>query len=299
MAAADGFEEFVAIVEQGSLTAAAAHLGLARPTLGRRLDRLEERLGVRLLHRTTRRLTLTRHGERLYARALGVVHAAREAEAEIRRLDGVPRGLLRISIPDEMPQSLFVGWVADFLRAWPEVQLQVLPSGTGVDLVGERLDVALRLGVVDDPNVIVKTLLWQHRIAVASPRYLEARGVPEEAGDLAGHDGIVGFRPGGLPVRRWPLLGGSTVDVAGRVAFHQEGMRVQAALQHLGIALVVGYSAADALQRGELVQVLPDVLGQRDQLCLLYADRQFVDPKVRVFMDFVAERIAAVRAARR
>jgi len=75
-------------------------------------------------------------------------------------------------------------------------------------------------------------------------------------------------------------------------------MRVQAARQHLGIALVVGYFAADALQRGELVQVLPDVLGQRDQLCLLYADRQFVDPKVRVFMDFVAERIAAVRAAR-
>ena len=144
MSNAEGFEEFVAIIDCGSVTGAAEGLGLPRPTLSRRLARLEERLGVRLIHRTTRRMTMTPQGELLYAKARRVVQAAREAEAEVRRLDGVPRGLLRVSVPTGMPAMLFGEWVGEFLQRYPEVELEMVASSAHVDLAAEGFDLALR-----------------------------------------------------------------------------------------------------------------------------------------------------------
>ena len=125
---AAGFEELVAIVEHGSLTRAAEALGMPRPTMSKRLARLEERLGVRLLHRTTRRMSLTGPGEVLYEKARRVVHAAREAEAAVQRLDDVPRGLLRVAVPAQVPEATFTEWLAEFLVAHPEVSLDVVRS---------------------------------------------------------------------------------------------------------------------------------------------------------------------------
>ena len=297
MSTAEGFEEFVTIVESGSVTAASAALGMPRPTLSRRLARLEERLGVRLLRRSTRRLTLTEHGEALYARARRVVAAAREAEAEVRRLDGVPRGLLRVSVPTEMPQGLLSQWLIDFLDACPEVHLEVIATAEHADLVASGIDVALWAGV-DDPSVIVRTLANDPWVAVASPRYLAARGTPDSPAALAGHNCIVGFGPQGTPESRWPLRDGGWVPVSGTLAVNQMGVRIQAARRHLGITLATDRVVAGELQRGELAVVLPGVLGRRERLGLVYAEREHLDPKVRAFVDFIAERIAEVRARR-
>ncbi len=298
MGAADGFEEFVAIIDSGSLTSAADALGIPRPTLSRRLARLEERLGVRLIHRTTRRLKMTLHGESLYAKAQLVVRTAREAEAELRRLDGVPRGLLRVGIPVEMPHALFAEWVIAFLRAYPEVTLDVRGASTSFDLVSEGLDVALSPGVAEGSSLIVKTLFWNTLSAVASPAYLALHGTPTVAGELASHACIVGHRGPGVPERTWPLFDGSAVSVSGPLVIDQMGMRAQAAKQGLGIALVIDNSVSDALADGELVRVLPEVVGRRERLALVYPDRTYLDPKVRAFVDFIAARIEEVRGRR-
>ncbi len=298
MSAADGFEEFVAIIDNGSLTAAAHELGIPRPTLSRRLARLEERLGVRLLHRTTRRMKLTPHGESLYAKAQLVVRTAREAEAEIRRLDGVPRGPLRVCVPVEMPHALLIEWLITFLRAYPEVTLDVRGASTAFDLVAEGLDVALSAGLAEGPSLIAKTLFWNTLSAVASPGYLAAHGTPTTAADLASHACILGHQMAGVPERSWPLLDGGSIPVAGPLVIDQMGMRAQAALQGLGIALVIENSITEALASGELVGVLPEVVGRRERLSLVYPDRTYLDPKVRAFVDFIAARIGEVRGGR-
>jgi len=296
MAIAEDFEEFVAIVDNGSLTAAAEVLGLPRATLSRRLARLEQRLGVRVLHRTTRRIALTAPGQELYARARRVVEAAREAEDAVRRLDGVPRGLLRVSLPDQMPQGLLAGWLDAFMVAHPEVRLEVVASSVHVDLVGEGFDVALRVGAIEDRSLIVRTLGNDLRIAVASPAYLAARGTPETPDDLSDHDCLVGFRAGSVPEQRWPLTAGGWVSVSGTLSTNQMGVRLEAARLGRGIALVVERLAHRAIADGELVHVLPGVVGRRERLSLAYPDRTFLDPKVRAFVDHMAEQIAAVRA---
>lgn len=285
------FEEFVAVVEHGTMTAAAAHLGLPRPTLSRRLDRLEARLGVRLLHRSTRRLTLTREGQSLAERATPLVRQAREAEAEVRRMDGQPRGLLRISVPAQMPATVFSGWLEEFLGRYPEVQIEVLATSEHVDLRAEGFDVAMRAGPVSDPSLVVRTLVHNDLIAVAAPAYLARRGAPATPADLAQHDCILGFGPARHALRHWPLRDGGALGVSGRLMANQMGLRLAAAKRGLGIALVFDRVAAEDLASGALCTVLPEVIGRQERVCLAYPHRQFLDPKVRAFVDLVAERV--------
>ncbi|MCP4501894.1 MAG: LysR family transcriptional regulator [Deltaproteobacteria bacterium] len=287
---ANGFEEFVSIIECGNLTAAAAALGLPRPTLSKRLARLEERLGVRLIHRTTRSLTLTKQGEVLYEKARGIVLASREAVAAIQRLDDVPRGLLRVLVPPRVPEATFTGWLADFMLAYPEVRLDVVGTEMHVDLVAEGFDVALRYGEIKDDTLVSRTLVVNSEIAVATPQYLEAHGVPESAEDLADHNCLVGYGGGSVPNHRWPLLAGGSTQVTGTFMTNHTGLCLEAAKLHLGIALVVG-RVKKLVENGELVQVLPAIIGRVDRACLVYPNRRFLEPKVRAFVDFIASKV--------
>ncbi|TPV93759.1 MAG: LysR family transcriptional regulator [Myxococcales bacterium FL481] len=299
MSAAEGFEEFVTVVESGSVTGAADRLGLPRPTLSRRLARLEQRLGVRLLHRTTRRLKLTPHGERLYPKASRVVQVAREAQAEVQRLDGVPRGSLRVSVPDGLPSHVFAGWMSEFVRRYPEVSLEIVATAVHVDLVADGFDVALRGGEVEDPSLVRRSIGHGVRIAVASAAYLQRYGTPASLEDLASHRCIVGFHAGTTPEVRWPLITGATVPVTAFMATNDMYLRLALAKRDLGIVMVIDSVAAADLATGELVRVLPGVLGRREMLSLVYVDRTFLEPKVRAFIEFVSERINEVLVARK
>lgn len=290
---ASGFQEFVAIVDNGSVTGAAETLGLPRPTVSKRLARLEERLGVRLLHRTTRRMKLTQQGELLYERARRVVHAVRVAEAAVQRLDDVPRGLLRILVPPRVPAPTFTRWLAEFLQAYPEVSLDVVGTDEHIDLVAEGFDVALRYGEIEDTSLVSRTLVVNAEIAVASPHYLENRGVPTTAADLAEHNCIVGYGGNNVPNPRWPLVNGGSTTVAGKLMTSLLDLGLEAARLGLGIALVVDRAAKDLLDSGELLWVLPGIVGRRDHARLVYPDREFLDPKVRAFIDFIASRVDA------
>lgn len=296
MDVASGFEEFVSIVDEGSVSAAATALGLPRPTLSKRLARLEDRLGVRLLHRTTRRMTLTPQGRVLYAKARRLVEAAREVEAEVRRLDGVPRGLLRVNIPAATPHATIASWLDAFLRQHPEVSLEVVASTVHIDLVRDGFDVALRPGAVDDASLIAKRIAVDETIAVATPTYLERAGTPNDVESLREHACILGHVGGVSPELTWPRLDGPPLPVSGRLRANQMELRLEAARRHLGIAVISRLFIDADLAAGRLVHVLPGIIGEQVRVNLLYADREFLEPKVRAFVDFFAAQVVARRA---
>lgn len=289
----DGLEEFVAVVDRGSVTAAAEALGLPRPTVSKRLARLEERLGVLLLHRTTRRLALTEPGQLLYERARRIVQAVHEAEAAVLRHDDHPRGLLRVSVPSGIPEVTFTHWLVDFMIEYPEVSLDVVGSETQVDLITEGFDVALFSGAIIDDSLVSRTLAINAEIAVASPQYLKAQGTPLSIKELADHNCIIGYKSNNVPDPSWPLLDGGSANVTGKLMTNHTGVRMQAALRHVGIAMVAQRYAKNYLQSGALIHVLPGQVGQVSRARLVYPRREFLEPKVRVFVDFIAARVEA------
>ncbi len=284
---AEGFEVFTAVVDAGSISAASRALGEPRETLSRRLGRLEQRLGVRLLHRSSRRLTLTPAGQTLYERASRLVLAAREAERAVRHLDDRPRGLLRISLPPGGAQLQLDDMLIDYLRRWPEVRLEVLETGRYVDLVAEGVDVAMRGGPLRDANLIARRLWRSDLVAVASPGYLDRRGRPAVADDLTEHDCIIGMAGGERPEATWPLRDGGRVRVGGRLTTSDPNTRVRAAIAGFGIALVPRPIAAVRARPGELEHVLEGVVGTAISMALVYVERDFMPPKVRAFIDHV------------
>lgn len=291
---ADGFELFVRIVEAGSISAAARESGTPRETLSRHLSRLEARLGVRLLHRDTRRLVPTRAGEELYRRARPLVAAAVEAAAAVRTLDDTPRGLLRVSVPPG--GRLFSQLCVSFLDRYPEIQLEVLSSSRFVDLVAERVDVAVRAGRIRDPSLVARKLWATDLVAVASPAYLAARGRPHTLDDLAHHDCILGYEAGARPEATWPTTDGGSVPVSGRLASNHLDLRHQAVLAGQGVAVLAQPFAADALATGALEVVLPGVIGARTSMALVFVERAFMLPKLRAFVDHVVGHFEAAGA---
>lgn len=298
MQGARGFEEFVAVIEEGSVTGAAERLQLPRPTVSRRLAKLEERLGVRLLHRTTRRVAPTPQGQVLYERARRLVADTREAADAVRRLDDVPRGLLRVSVPVGVHSTSFPAWVAEFLAAYPEVTLEVVGTSVHVDLIAEGFDVALRRGQIDDGSLISRVLVADDTIAVASGDYLRRAGAVSRVDQLQHHACIVGFRAGTMPQVHWPLLDGGQVAVRGVFKTNEMAMRARAAVEGVGIGLVSKSLVAPELADGTLEHVLPTRVGTRERVSLVYPDREFLDPKVRAFVDLVVRKTTARRRRR-
>ena len=273
--------EFLEVVRAGSISAASRKLGLPRPTLSRRMSGLEADLGVRLIHRRTNRLVLTLAGKELQQRAARVVSDADSAWATVRRLDDAPRGLLRVSMTGAYFPMLFNAFLQDF----PEVQLEVQSTTRHVDLLAEGVDVAVRIGEVRDPNLIVRRIHTDRLMAVASPGYLAEHGEPERVEDLAQHDCIVGFAGNWTPSRSWPLLAGGRIPVHGRFAANEIELVHAAALDELGIALLPSAVIARDLEEGDLSGVLSEDVGAELPVSLVYADREFIDPKVRAFID--------------
>lgn len=282
----EGFEEFVAIVEEGSVSGAARRLDMPRATVSRHLARLERRLGVRLAHRSSRTLQLTQAGRLLFDRARRILNEAREAHDDVGRLDDVPRGLLRVSVPTG-PQSWFTALASGFLDAYPEVSLDVVSTGRLVDLVAEDVDVVIRASAQPDPNLIGRVLATSRLTCVASPDYLRRYGEPRSVDDLADHECIRNL--GGDGRSRWPLIDGSRVQVSGRFASNDLITRWHAAIVGRGIALVPESFIVGAERRGLLVRVLEDVIGEDARIWVLYAEREFRPPKIRAFVDFLFE----------
>lgn len=276
---------FSKTVEAGSLSRAAAELGVPRATISRRLARLEERLGVRLLRRTTRSLALTDAGEALHRHARIVLDAVHHAEASVREADSAVRGELRVSVPPVM-SARFLAMICDFARRYPDVRLHVHSTTQHVDLQRGGYDVALRAGTALEPGLVARTLARMPMLAVASPAYLEAHGTPRTRRDLRHHRCLMGFARGELPQTHWPSSGGK-FQVEGALFANDIYLLCQAALEGLGIALLSEFLVLPHLESGALVQVLPGAIQAETQIAVVYVEREFMPPHVRAFVDAV------------
>ncbi len=278
---------FVQTVEARSLTRAARTLGVPRATLGRRLARLEERLGARLLRRTTRRMALTDEGEAFLHEARVVLDATRRAEAVVGRGARELRGVVRVTAPPTVRED-FLDLFCAFAAANPAVTLQVYLTTEHVDLVRDGYDVALRAGARLPPGLMARVLVRTERWAVAAPAYIAKHGLPRNARELARHRCLAGFVGGVAPESHWRLSGRS---VRMQPTFTSNSMELlrQAALRGLGIAMLPNALVKDLVAEGALVRVLEGALGDDARMAIVYPEKEMLAPQVRAFIDFVAE----------
>lgn len=279
------FQAFVSVVDAGSLTRAAAELGIPRTTIARRLTRLEEDLGVRLIKRTTRSLHVTDAGESMYHHASNTLDAARRAMASVSIAENAPlKGPLRVSLMPQMPPS-FQQMIASFVRAHPDVRLKLNYDTRYVDLWRDHYDVVMRAGQDFEPGLIARTLFRTTHMLVASPDYLARHQVPESVDDLSGLRCLMGFSRGETPHTHWPLRDGGKVAVEG--VFFSNNLDCVRTLVCAGegVALLPQALIYTQLERGELVKVLEDVVGADVRIALLFPDRELLPPQVRAFID--------------
>lgn len=277
---------FTKTIEAHSLSRAAAELGAPRATIGRRLARLEEKLGVRLLRRSTRALALTDAGEAFYRHARIVLDALAQAEASVET-DEELRGTVRIAVPPMLDRS-FGALVAEFARAHPHVQLQVNVATRHVDLLREGYDLALRAANELDAGLVARIVARAQIVALASPAYLRRRGTPRRVEDLANHDCLLGFARGEVPATHWPLLRGGRVAVRGSFLSNDITLLADAALRGLGITLLPTMLVGKLVTRGDLVHVLPELVGAESRVAIVYPERELLPAQVRAFLDVLA-----------
>lgn len=287
----DGIAAFVRVVDSGSFSAAAQRLNVSKSAVSAQVQRLEERLGVRLLHRTTRRLSLTEAGAAYYRHCARILAEAEAAEQAAGALQREPRGTLRISAPVTFGWMHVAPAVPAFLARYPELAVDITLSPEHVNLVDAGLDLAIRIGVLEDSPLVVRRLAPSRLVLCTAPAYLAARGVPREPRDLAGHDCLsTGLLPWG---DEWRLIGkGGEVRVAvsGRFRSNSAEMLRAAALDGLGIAVLPSWSVAEALRAGSLRRVLPGWSLPASTIYAAYPGNRLMAVKVRAFVNHLARR---------
>jgi DNA-binding transcriptional LysR family regulator len=281
-------EVFIAIADTGSLTEAARVCGVTRATVTRRLDALEESLGVTLLNRSTRQLSLTEAGTMYCASCRDAMTRLRRAETEVRELDGRPRGKLRIAMPIVHLDSIVGPLVAGFSEAFPEVDVQITFSSVYADPLADGCDVALHIGFDTNPTLRARYLLREQFGLYAAPTYVARRGLPDHPADLARHDCIVALRDGAREC--WPLRTGGTFTIEEpRLCANSMSLMRIGALRGVGIALMARSVVREDLASGALVPVLEKHVGTEQPVNLLYPESARSSPRVRCFLDFTSE----------
>jgi DNA-binding transcriptional LysR family regulator len=284
---------FVQVVRSGSFTGAAEHLELSKAVVSKYVSRLEKRLGARLLHRTTRRLTLTEAGEALFGRSAGALSELEDAEKDIAQLAGAPRGRLRVTAPTYFGSVSLAPLLKDFIRRYPEITLELELDDRLVDMVKERFDVAVRISSAPDSTLVARRLAASPLVIVASPAYFRRQGAPEAPADLSAH-ACLGYSVARMP-NEWRFRGPKGrwigVTIQSRLYCNNDFALKQAALDGAGIGLFPRFFVARELADGRLVQALPAYGMPLLSISAVYASRRQLPPKVRAFVDFVAERL--------
>lgn len=281
---------FVRVVQAGSFSAAARQLGLPTSTISTRVARLEQRLGVTLLQRTTRRLSLTEAGAMYFEHASTGLGYLLEAEAALDEARQQPQGVLKVTAPADLGDALLGGLVSQTQHTYPALSLELMLTERYVDLVAEGVDVALRTGELRDSSLVAKSLGTIQWALFASPHYLQSAGQITTPADLGQHQ-TVQFTPMGR--HHWELQQGATairVPLEGRTLVNSIGV-VQAMTENgQGVALLPTFICQPTVKTGGLQRVLPAWRGQADAVHLVYPKQRFMPPKLRGFIDLaVAE----------
>lgn len=290
-----GLGVFVQVVEQQGFSAAARRLGLSPSAVSRQVSQLEERLGVRLLNRTTRTVQPTEIGLMLFERAREIMQSLEEAENVVMSIGNLPRGRLRVSTPPTFGERVLAPLFAEFQKAYPEIQLELMVGSRMVDVVAEGFDVTIRVGELPDSALIARRLLTQRWVLCASPDYLAIHGTPRRPQELGGHACLTFSEVSQRIFWRFSADGdgaGQEVSVSGPLQCNSLGILHTAALAGLGITRLPTYVAGGDLREGRLVEVLPGLLVDAVPVFAVFPTAQQLSPKVRVFIDFMVEALA-------
>lgn len=291
MDATSDLRVFVRVMDRGNFSLAASDLGITPSAVSKLVSRLEDRLGVRLLERSTRRLALTPEGETFLSRARRIVADIEEAEAEVARVRGAPRGKLRINSGTAFGLHQLAPALAEFLARYPEIDVELSITDRLVDLIEEQSDIAVRSGHIPAGPFIQRKLADLQRVICAAPAYLARRGTPQVAGDLKGHDCIVVAGPG---LNRWTFKGRGGVDVVDvrpRVTTDDAEAALRLAIEGAGIIRLSDVIVGGPLRDGELVALLTDVHHVEPfPLAAIYPAGRNRLPRVAVFLKFLEER---------
>jgi DNA-binding transcriptional LysR family regulator len=281
---------FTKVVETKSFTGAADALGLPKSTVSRKLAQLEERLGVRLVQRTTRKLALTEIGEAYYERCSRIVADIAAAEQLVTDMQSTPRGRLRVTASVDFSTRFLGEIVAEFLAQHPEINVELEATDRVVDLIEDGFDLAVRFGQMPESTLIARKLCNLHLILCASPAYLARRGAPQTVEELDEHDHVL-FTPMSRN-QTWTLANGDASYEFGRparLATNNYGAVVDVARAGGGIALISEFMVTEEIQNGQLVRVLPDWQTRPTDVHAVYPARQNVPPRLTLFLDHLAK----------
>ena len=283
---------FTKVVEASSFTGGSRLLGLPKATVSRKVSELEQRLGVRLLERTTRKLRLTEAGQHFYARCNQHIAALEQADELINEIQTEPQGLLRLSMPNGGNQ-LVSTLLAEFTAAYPKIQINVILTETPLDLFEHNIDIALRVGALKDSSLIARKLGPTQPWLVAAPVYLARKGRPSCPADLAGHDFVLlnnGIRTHSMLEFQGPQ-GKESIPVKGRVEGNTLDFVLHSAIAGLGIARLPSFAVANHVRQGQLQVLLSDYQLHMGDVYVVYPSRRHIASKVRVFLEFLDQKM--------
>jgi DNA-binding transcriptional LysR family regulator len=287
----DDIAIFVRVVELGSLTAAGRDMRMSVAVVSNRIARLESRMGVRLLNRTTRRVQPTQEGAVFYEHSLAILNELEQVESAISERTDDPRGPIRVTAPSVFGRMHVAPHIPSFLARYPHLQLRLHLSDQFVDLIQERMDLALRIAELSDSNAIVRKLAANRRVIVGAPSYLLRNGRPQEPTDLLRHNCLLLRFPGSRQFR-WTVAtpdGPVTLRVSGNVDSNNGEVLREWCLAGHGLALKSVWEIVADLNAGRLEIVLPEFPPQSHAIYALYPQNRFLSARVRVFIDYLAE----------
>ncbi len=293
----DRFEDlqaFVAVVEAGSFTAAAERLGSAKSAVSRRVSALEERLGVQLLRRTTRTLNLTETGQSFYEHSARILADLNEAESAVQQEHGELRGTLRVALPLSFGVRHMCKPIAAFSLAHPKIQFDLDLNDRRIELIEEGIDMAIRIGHLQDSTLIARKLFDVNLVVCASPHYLKEHGTPQTPDDLRAHDCLVYSNLADPDRWEWKDAHGKrrTVEVRTVMRASSGDFLANAAAHGLGIVMQPTFIAAESIRRGSLVPILEDFGWPVTPAYAVYPPTRHLSHRVRTFIDFLAERFS-------
>lgn len=286
---------FARVVEAQGFSAAARRLGLSKSAVSKHIAQLEDRIGARLLHRTTRSLRLTDVGSAFYERCARILAEAEEAELAVSHMSAAPRGTLRVSAPVSFGSRYLAKPIAELACLYPELRIEVVLADRLVDLVDEGYDVAIRIGRLPDSSLIAKRLCAMPGFIVASPTYLAAHGTPDVPADLAKHNclsyslsstgDVYHFRDGDRDI---------ALKVEGTMRANNGDILMEAVRQGVGLGYMPAFLAGCDLRTGTLVEILPQFRALPGAISAVYPHNRNLSVKVRVFVDYLVAHFAEV-----
>ncbi len=288
MANWEGVSEFVAVAETFSFTDAAKRLNTSVAQVSRRVSALEERLAIKLLNRTTRKVSLTEAGQVYFEQCRHLVEGLEHAELAVTQMQSSPKGLIKITAPATYGERHLAPLLNQFIELYPQVDLELNLTNQKLDLIEAGVDIAIRLGRLENSNLIARRLANRQMYVCASPKYLEAFGEPHTLSELKHHQCLVGS----LQYWRFKENGRDrTISISGRLKCNSGYALYDAAIRGVGLVQLPDYYVANALAAGELIEVLGKYRNDKEGIWALYPENRNLSPKVRLLIDYLAEKM--------